>query len=617
MQSSREQHPGGLAKARPSRPNLTLDTQPPLHAPANGLCAQSAPVGTRQEKGLGPMYKAGDRHCAKLAEMMDSPTWRSQNPVPCMGYHHIQHPLPSNEGPQSVDNQNECATQFVTTGLPKQSSHDGHPTGGVLHLGRCGDDIEILGIQPFVDASETSNNTFIISAAISQKSFRSLEAFPEDVPSDLEDDLHSLLTSATSAGEIQTVRQEMGRELEDIAHEAVEQDDAIQSINNSLRSPSRRRQATSDEQQRFRGLLDRLHQGCQGENSKQVQSASFVDPAIIAFVPKKANPGTPTKRSTRNRSDSGYASPSIYSRPSTRAHLRMGRETSDSAESESIQIDHQKAGSHDSGFDESPSKCSVLNPTAKEFSVPSSSNTFPVGKSLSIRPSLATRVFVPSQQAQGTLEGLSAPQTYPTIQPSYGTWYPPQPIINNPSMALASMQQGISSGMLPQWTNIIGASTPSTTAMKPESLPPFSGPVPGIGQAPGFGLAGLANSLGLGAANMSGPFHHQLSSLGLCCNATHQAMSAFSPPDFHGVIPTTLAPQATGPSVPLVRSTPSAAPFIPKHVPKPKVPNTTGQQNWELIHELRRMNEPGYAQRCKEKQRKRYMKQLEKTGGQL
>lgn len=564
------------------------------------------------------MYQAGDRHCAKLAEMMDSPTWRSQDPVPYMGYHDIQHPLPPNEeGSQATGYQKDYVSQSVrATGLLAQNSHDSRSIEEVLHLGRCGDDIEILGIQPFIDAPETSDNTFIISAAISQEALRPYEAFRYDGSSQHEDNSHSHLPSATFPGESQTVGQEMEQKLEDNAQKAMEQDDAIQSINNSLRSPKRRRQATSDEQQRFRGLLDRLHQRHQGGESKQDQAAPLIDPAIIAFVPKKADPSTPTKRSTRNRSDSGYASTSIYSRPSTRTHSRTGRENSDSSVSEVIQIEHQKAGSHDSGFDESPSKNSVLNPTAKEFSVPSASKASSLKKGLSSRSPITKRVFVPSYHVQTMLGELPAPQTCPTMQSSQGPWYPPQPNFNEPSVAFASMQQGVMPRMLPPWTNSIGAGVSSAASMNPVGLPPFSGPVASLGQAPGFGLTGLTVSPGIGDTSMSVPFHQQLSSLGLCCNAAHQAISTFSPPGLHGLMPPALAPQIPGTSTSLAGLTPSAAPFNPQHVPKPKVPNTTGQQNWELMHELRRMNEPGYAQKCKEKQKKRYMKHLEKTGGQ-
>ncbi|KAJ4421470.1 hypothetical protein N0V82_003734 [Gnomoniopsis sp. IMI 355080] len=618
MPGPEQEHQGGLANARLSRPNLTLDTQRPLRPLANDLCAQSAPVGTRQEKGITPMYQAGDRHCAKLAEMMDSPTWRSQDPVPYVGSHDVQHPLPPNEqGAQATGYHKKYVAHFVkTTDLLAQDLHNGRSTEEVLHLGRCGDDIEILGIQPFIDTPETSDNTFIISATISQNARRPYEAFRYNDSSDHENSPHSPLPSATAPGESRTVWLDMGEKLEDNAQKAMEQDEAIQSINNNLRSPKRRRQATSDEQQRFRGLLDRLHQRHQRAKSKEDQTASLIDPAIISFVPKKADPSTPTKRSTRSRSDSGYASPTIFSRPSTRTQSRTGRDKSDSVEPDTVRIDHQKAGSHDSGFDESPSKNSVLNPTAKAFSVPSVSNTSSVKKGLSIRPPLAKRVFVPSQQVYDRLGALPVPQACPTMQSSQGPWYPPQPNINNPPMAFASVQQGAIPGMLPPWTNITGPGMSSAATMSPVGLPPFSGPVPGLGQAPGFGLAGLTASPGLGAANLSSPFHQQLSSLGLCCNVAHQAMSTFSPPAFNGVMPPALAPQIPGPSAPLTGLTPSAAPFIPKNVPKPKVPNTTGQQTWELMHELRRMNEPGYAQRCKEKQKKRYIKQLEKTSGQ-
>ncbi|KKY31067.1 hypothetical protein UCDDA912_g08991 [Diaporthe ampelina] len=58
-----------------------------------------------------------------------------------------------------------------------------------------------------------------------------------------------------------------------------------------------------------------------------------------------------------------------------------------------------------------------------------------------------------------------------------------------------------------------------------------------------------------------------------------------------------------GPAAPVVN------PIFGKNVPKPKVPNTTGQQYWEYWHELRRTFEPGYAQKSKQNQQKRYMKQ--------
>lgn len=612
----KQQDQGGHTKARLSRPNLTLDTQRPIYPVSSDPCAQSAPVGTRQEKGIAPMYQAGDRHCAKLAEMMDSPTWRSQNVVPYMGRQHIQRPVQPHEGDaQAIHYQEQTEAVFIgTNGLPQQTASNSRSIDEVLHLGRCGDDIEILGIQPFLESSDTSNNTFIISAAISQEALRRYAPFGGDGSRYCEGSPHSSLSSVSYSGAIQKIRQEKGQKLGDNAQKVMDRDDAIQSINHSLRSPNRRRQVTSDEQQRFRGLIDRLHQRREEETSKE--AASFVDPAIIAFVPKKAGPSTPTKQSTRNRSDSGYASPSGYSRPGTRAQTRVERETSGSADLEVIRIEHQKGGSHDSGFDESPSKNSILNPTAREFLVPRTSKFSPAKSGLSIRSSVSSKLFVPpNQEFQRTLGAPLAPQTCPTMHPSQGAWYPPQSDINISTMAFGPMHQGVLPGVQPNWNNATGASIPSAAGMNPMGLPGFSGPVSGLGQAPGFDLAGLITSCGLGAANVPGPFHQQLSGLGLCCNPTHQAMSTFHPPALHGVVPQA-APQISGPSVTLPGLTPSAVSFVPKHVPKPKVPNTTGQQNWELMHELRRMNEPGYAQKCKEKQKKRYMKQLEKTGGE-
>lgn len=607
-------------QARLSRPKLTIDTQPPPRPVAHDACAQSAPAGTRQEKGFAPMYQAGDRHCAKLAEMMGSPTWRSQNLAPYMGLHQAQQSSlsPIDQDTEAMQFQREYAASLLrTTRLPTKNSHNMRPTSELVHLGRSGHEIEILGIQPFLEASETSSNTFIISAAVSQGALHSHETLRGD-DDDLDDhqgSLHSPIDSERSPGELQGMWQGQEQKLENNAKNVRERDDAVQSINDSLWSPNHRRRVTPDEQQRFRGLIDRLHQrpGRQEEDPKPKRAASFIDPAIISFLPKKTTPGTPTKRRNRNRSDSGYTSSSGHSRPSTRADLRTGREACGSVDPVDIRIEHQNIGSHDSGFEESPPKNSCLNPTAKEFSVSNFSEASPVKKSISIRSPTSRRVFVPSQQSQVPLGTLPASQTYPTIQTSQGPWYPLQSNMSNPSMTLASLQHGVSSGIIPSWTEIPGAGIPN---MAPMGMPPFSSHVRGLGHPPGFGLPGLTTSPGLGPVNTSGPFHQQLPSLGTCCNPSHQTMTAFSPPALHGMIPQPLAPQTPGPSVPLAGLTPPAGPFVSKHVPKPKVPNTTGQQNWELMHELRRMNEPGYAQRCKEKQKKRYMKQLEKTGGQ-
>lgn len=613
--------PSSGQQARLSRPRLTINTQPPPRPVAHDACAQSAPAGTRQEKGIAPMYQAGDRHCAKLAEMMDSPTWRSQNFAPYMGLHQVQQPSlsPIDQDAEAMQLQREYAASLLrNTGLSTHNSHNLCPTSEVVHLGRSGHEIEILGIQPFLEASETSSNTFIISAAaVSQGTLHSHETSrdDDDDSDDHQGSLPSPLASGRSPEELRTMWQGLGQKLENNGKKAMERHDAIQSINDSLRSANHQRRVTPDEQQRFRGLIERLHQrpGRQEEDSKSNQAASFIDPAIISFLPKKTAPGTPTRRRNRNRSDSGYTSSSGYSRPSTRAQLRTWRETSGSADSVAIRIEHQNIGSHDSGFEESPPKHSLLNPTAKEFSVSNFSEASPVKKSISIRSPASRRVFVPSQQSQGPLGTFPALQTYPTTQTSQGPWYPLQSNISNPSMTPASLQHGALSGILPSWSEIPGAGIPP---MAPMGMPPFSGHIPGLGHPPGFGLPGLTTSPGLGPVNTSGPFHQQLPSLGTCCNPSHQTMTAFSPPALHGIIPQPLAPQTPGLSVPLAGVTPPAVTFIPKHVPKPKVPNTTGQQNWELMHELRRMNEPGYAQRCKEKQKKRYMKQLEKTGGQ-
>ncbi|CAN8106098.1 unnamed protein product [Discula destructiva] len=698
----RHQQDGSVPSS--SKPSLTLDTQAPAisHTNNGGFCVQSAPVGTRHEQGFLPMYQTGDQQVSKLAEMMESPTWRSQNPGPhvrseTLGSRYVQSPFDVEEDTRYKSPQ--ALKENATQGPYKY--HDTRQLApSEIRLSRGSDDIKVHGIHAFPKTPETSANTFIISATVSQQ--RLLEQIPglrileevteEEYLSDSNTAAYNAQVLATSRGGAHYDHRESQRnpyprasskndheskkkrfpdaaleydqgmdkgrfpvtaltsgQKQDLkltrkhdGQKAVEHQEADQPINYYQRSSDHQAQATLDEQQRFHSLLNRLHGRDQAQGT--MKTAPFIDPAIVAFAPKMAGPGTPTKASTRIRSDSGYISPSVYSGTSSRAQSRLSRVASDRADTETAQTDHRKRASDAFGFDDSPSKNSILNPMAKEFSGHSSaSNNSPFKKVAPSHPKVFTPIMqhiqaysppfghpalsIPPQHFQDVLSVPPQPQMGP-MQSAEGAWFASQlhqlPNLQNPEAINNHSMMGPMPGMLPQWGNFTGPVIPSSAGVTSMGLNTLSGSMPGLVQPPSHGLAGFDTPPSLPATNMPSPFHQQLSALGLCYNPSHQGLARIAPPAQSCPVPPITVPQTPGAAVAAAAAaaaalpalTPSAVSFIPKNVPKPKIPNTTGQQNWELMHELRRMNEPGYAQKCKEKQKKRYIKQLEQSGGQ-
>lgn len=646
MASSRQDQRNMVTK-RLSKPILSVDTKTSRTALVQEQPLRSAPVGTRYEKGIPPMYQLVDRHCEKLAEMMNSPTWRNQNfgphlvqpvkkPTAGVVYRGLDSLDPATSEEAISDEQpSDDEPQSGSFSVPVASStSSGTTLVDELRINRDSEDVRLIGLQPFL---KTPDGTYILSAStsynvkssqnvlygelrrvkVSQRrvSSRSETKEPENTLTeagreaqvdDFGDSQLAGLRSGRSSEDIDANFKTESEEAEDDAKELMKQDEAIQSINSSLR-PGRRhwlriRETSPDDKRRFGGILDRLRQQCAAQSSSD--SPPLDDPAIIAFAPREEDAGDITKRRERVRSDSGYAS------------QRTGHRLSEATMPEPLRVHHPKEQSSDSAV-ESPSKKISLNPTAKEFSATGGKGFSPIKSNVFTRPSIHSKLWIPPPQLYEPM-GPSPPTIFgPVLNNIQTPWVSPQANTSTPLMNLGSMQAGLSPsflGVLPR----IG----DFSMMPPLPGSGMTGTVPPVASFTGLTSGPhqpcvQVSMPGLVAPSCNGPFHHQLPSFMTCNNPNHQGLPAFSPPALTPSLPATMMPQAPSTNVAMhgaAQPSPSIA-NLPKNIPKPKVPNTMGQQNWELIHELRRMNEPGYAQKCKEKQKKRYFKQLEKTGG--
>lgn len=699
---------GNTAACRSSRPNLTIDTRAPPKPGVDPSSSQSAPVGTRQEKGFPPMYQFVDRYCAKVSEMMNTPTWRSQRPGPAIADESTPHSPVANldygrssigldyqqENSKCYRNENETADGSKTRGHDGWRSHRSQHSTVEAHWGRDGEAMGILHIQPFPEtpeAPETSADTFIISATVCQQPSSSVHTvigemhpfrvprqrarIPSGIARDVsysenyweDESLHAHKESAQSSprpisesiGLSRPVQQEnddqhlrkedaVKDKVRDIC-ELMKRDEAIESVNLEHVSPRLRRPATPEEERRFRDLLDRLQPRTAGQQRK---TQALVDPAIISFAPKHHNDGSGcgnlmaqlraageqymAKGRYNSSSDSGYTSPTTHSRPSTRAQSRIRQETSIGAGSETPSTQHQKLGSKDSGY-ESTSKNSTLNPTAKEFASADVAGGSPTKQEGLSRPSLPDNFYLRPQiqntmvtVAPGTLSAaFQSPGPIFNGLPSHVTV--PLNLFDSPGLTQASP------GLVPHINSLInpnlqpqpGFGLPSafTSTWGDLGPVPCQAPPPGSGNHGMVPPPGLVSTPRLAQSGLAGPFHHQLPNTASCNNPAHQGISHFNSAHVSPVPsmtslpppapPASLLPHRTNALVspPTAPAAPVATPFIRKNVPKPKVPNTTGQQYWEYVHEMRRMYEPGYAQKSKTNQQKRFLKQLHKNVG--
>lgn len=580
------------ASPRAPRPSLTVNTR--ISKPATtDKTTQSAPVGTRQERGFPPMYKAVDLQTARLRGMMGSPTWRKQNPGPHVPQD-IAHQSPNmgNDDvhtPFSADGEDVIFDRYSRENTISLSQVSGQsapgpyavePTAERIHLGHDSDSVQIHNIVRLPESSE-----FIISALLPQRSryphrisegeqkslaywnwIRDRGDTPAKAPrtsivnetrqsKDLSNQ-ESALRSPLAVSRRNDVHAARAWDVEKSKHLA---EDAVVKLESHAKDQEQDSNVPIDDSQRFRGLIDRLHHPDQRElngNNAPAKAAVLNDPAIVTISAQRVEHGTPTRRRRKTHSDSGYAS------------RFSGSFDSDTG------AQHKKNASYDPEL-QSSLKSSSLNPTAKEFSI-EEQGELPHKTYTSVRPGVGT----PANHYAGALQ--SGPVNETT---SFGS--------------LPPIHQGhipFLPGMPHHVVNSYAVMSPSPFGITP-SLPPAFPRFPGQGQGMiptfGFGLNGMAPPIGLTSPSLAGAFHHQLPSgpsQVVCNNPDH-------------LIRATPAGLVTG----------DAKVLVPRHVPKPKIPDTASQQNWEHMHELRKMAEPGYALKCKEKQKKRFSKQLQKS----
>ncbi|KAL2292229.1 hypothetical protein FJTKL_10845 [Diaporthe vaccinii] len=552
--------------------------------------------------------------------------------------------------------------------------------------------MSILGIHPFSELPNRPANAFIISAAVSngaayprgdmygelqpvmipwgrpniqsktaedELSFdltsedeylRSLETGFQSSPKPLN---HS--PSEPESGELLNGQEfiegeEVKKNKERDIHQLMERDEAIKSVNSQHASLRRNHRPDPEDKLRFQELLGRLRYDADAFIDDRTDEVVLNDPAIVSFAPKMSAKHSsnkefapqchieekrcPPKGNHHISSDSGYASPTTRSRPSTRTQSRSRPGTSDEIGSEPVIIQHGKVDSKDSEPDRS-SKFSTLNPAAKVFSSANDHSVSPkkrgglapapVPDHAFFSPSLAQAQFATGIQSQNfgynALPNFTSPLTNLTL--TYpGLLQLPSALIPQISpfaQAVLPPPPGIGlTGNLPP-----GIQSPGTMPSLPLLPPPSRVALPGLANSPG-----LMSTPGPISSDFTGAFHQQLPTIPSCNNPAHQSVPAFSAPQgFPAPTMPQLAPPVPPASLlspnhgapvppPMAPAAPVVNPIFRKNVPKPKVPNTTGQQYWEYWHELRRTFEPGYAQKSKQNQQKRYMKQqIHKNGG--
>ncbi|KAG6359466.1 hypothetical protein INS49_012987 [Diaporthe citri] len=702
--SALQQIQGNTAMSRFVRPKLTIDTRVHSKPNVDPLSTQSAPAYPRQERGVPPMHQAVDRYCTKVAEMMNSPTWRSQRPGPNvvddstpsepLGPHDAYTP---NSLGSCVEDDGECHSirehgdvNGTLSDLARQRTLRRHADSGIS-LGRDAEAMSILGIHPFSEIPNRPANAFIISAAVSNGAAHSRGTiygelqpvmFPRQRPDiqskTAEDELSFDLTSEDEyLGSLETGFQSSRRSLshspsqpenveilndqeliegekakknkEREIHQLMERDEAIKSVNSQHASPRRNRRPDPEDKSRFQGLLGRLRYDAEALTDDRADMVALNDPAIVSFAPKKSaqyssneefaprrhiEEKCPPKGSHHTSSDSGYASPTTRSRPSTRTQSRSRPGTSDEIGSEPVTIQHGDVDSKDFEPDR-PSKFSTLNPAAKVFSSANDHSASPKKRGgLAPAPVPDHAFFSP----------LLAQAQFGTGIQSQNFGYNALPNFGSPLTNLALTQPGLlqlSSALIPQNSSFPqpilppppglgltanlppGIQSPGTMPGLPLLPPPSRVTLPGLAHSPG-----LMSTSGPISSDFTGAFHQQLPTIPSCNNPAHQSAPAFNgTPGFPAPTMPQLAPPVPPTSMlspnhgapvppPLAPVAPVVNPIFRKNVPKPKVPNTTGQQYWEYWHELRRTFEPGYAQKSKQNQQKRYMKQqTHKNGG--
>lgn len=489
----------------------------------------------------------------------------------------------------------------------------------------------------------------------------------DDFFADLKEKAESMPRSTSVSPE--QLRERAGKRLNDYKYitepkDMMQRDEAIESINSVYHvwtSPHRRKPNTEGKSKHFEGLIGRLatqKKDIDSRRDKEARDANIKlgDPAIIAFSPKRPKQGEDScdilgrlyaakdkflEKSRRDRRDSGYTSPTGGTRGSQETDNASHRPNT-----EKTVVQHKKGGSGDSGF-HSPSKSSTLNPAAMEFSCKGSdqqSETFPGGSPLkrgSFIRHPVNDLFIPPQKAP-VMNSVSPFDLGAPIFPPPGFNHPNLSMFNDFGAGIAGMQMP---NMPPSMMHLppqMQMQQQIMNNMGPLMPPPGFGTPPGFGPPPGFQAQpgfqaphgfqappGIAPPPGFGP---NGPFlqfrQPPMQQLAPPMPPMQQAnIAPFMPPHpapaiqaFHARMPPlgtmpqgqrpVPPPAAPAPTV-LHGPTPLVPGTLPSEVPpKPKVPDTTSQQAWEAWHEMKKMTDPSYAQKAKQNQAKRVLKQM-------
>ncbi|PSR92010.1 hypothetical protein BD289DRAFT_452035 [Coniella lustricola] len=160
------------------KPLLSIDTQTATDLRARTVTGniRSAPVGTRLDRGIPPMFKAVDLHCAKVASIMDPGSWGAQHfdeathvKMPITDYGDVSETLSDGTENSECDQVHHNREHSDFCPLQIMESNDSFPIAtGHIHLGVDKEDVEIVGIHPYARLPETSNDTMIISVRVSR-----------------------------------------------------------------------------------------------------------------------------------------------------------------------------------------------------------------------------------------------------------------------------------------------------------------------------------------------------------------------------------------------------------------------------------------------------------------
>lgn len=616
------------------------------------------------EKGIPPLYHSYDSYIEQVAENMDSSAWRTHTPARETAEDstnaamfevnkQTSHYAINNE---STTLEPSSAGAILHDAQIIKNHHIGKYDSDEIHLGHDFESIDIHSVQPLSLDAQNPTSTFLIEASIpcvvsddERHYFRTTHDYdvastkcdarlPGGAESQYDDMCKGYRQAAPQAKSI-TSSPSLSDLMEDViegratineqnqehpatrdsipadeinasgarvqssadTEESMKLNQEIQFLRSGSYSTVHQHQGSPAVDERFKDLIKRLRPQEHIEHDAATD-AVLRDPAI-----KRIGRAGPYRGNQRGPFDSSYTS-SIAFQPDTRSPSLAANNTSGSSEPGQP----PQRSFHD-GRSGPPFKNSSLNPAAREFSSNQTHNISPSRYSAMPRPTAFSRPIVPElgmMQRFAFLGGVASSEEAASLPYSSHPGDHSFPGLGHQLME-PEMFPNVP-GILPALAPYNGLAMPAMPATNPPSLAPVLPSLPrfppGIAQPAGLSMSGIAKPVSLtnsGLSSLAGPFHQQLPFAISCNNPSHQAMAIPGP---QILAPTsTLSTSAQNLAM---RLHTGATHFIPRHVPKPRVPDSDQQQDWELMHELRRTHEPGYAQKCKEKQRKRFIKQL-------